>query len=186
MSSPLTLSTERLILRQWQISDAEPFAQMSADPKVMNMLLGPIDAQASAAMEQKIMAQILENGWGFWALALKETQEFIGFTGLNRPNADLPFSPCVEIGWRLAFAHWGNGYATEAAKAALAFGFNHLELTEIVAFTALSNHPSQAVMQRLGMQREPQNFMHPKVPAGHPLQAHCLYRLSQSAWRREG
>lgn len=179
MSSPLTLCTERLILRQWQASDTEPFAQMSADPKVMDMLLGPINAQASATLQQKIMALISENGWGFWALELKETQQFIGFTGLNRPGAELPFAPCVEVGWRLAYAHWGQGYATEAAQAALAFGFNHLELKEIVAFTALSNLPSQAVMHRLGMQREPLNFMHPKVPAGHPLQAHCLYRISQ-------
>lgn len=152
---------------------------MSADPRVMQSLLGPIDANASAAMQQKITDLIAEKTWGFWALELKQTCQFIGFAGLHIPIAELPFSPCVEIGWRLAFEHWGKGYATEAARAALAFGFNTLKLDEIVSFTALSNYKSQAVMERLQMQRDPLSFMHPKVPAGHPLQEHCLYRLSK-------
>ncbi|MEN9659382.1 MAG: hypothetical protein RL571_2847 [Pseudomonadota bacterium] len=115
----------------------------------MQTLLGPIDANASAAMQQKITDLIAKNRRGFWALELKETRQFIGFSGLHIPTKELPFSPCVELGWRLAFEHWGKGYATEAARAALAFGFNTLKLDEIVSFTALSNYKSHAVMEKL-------------------------------------
>jgi RimJ/RimL family protein N-acetyltransferase len=179
MPKIIELSTERLRLRQWRASDAEAFALMSSDPRVMKYLLGPMDAAASAALQERITKLISERGWGFWALELKETQQFIGFTGLHIPIPELPFSPCVEIGWRLAFEHWGKGYASEAAKAALDFGFNTLQLNEIVSFTAMPNLRSQAVMQKLGMQRDTQTFMHPKVPEGHSLQEHCLYRLNK-------
>lgn len=179
MPKIIELSTERLRLRQWQASDTETFAQMSSDPRVMEYLLGPVDAAASLALQERIADLITERGWGFWALELKETQQFIGFTGLHIPIPGLPFSPCVEIGWRLAFDYWGQGYAGEAARAALDFGFNALQLDEIVSFTALPNLRSQSLMQKLGMQRDPQTFMHPQVAEGHPLQEHCLYRLSK-------
>jgi RimJ/RimL family protein N-acetyltransferase len=179
MPKIIELSTERLRLRQWRASDTEAFAQMSSDPRVMEYLLGPIDTAASLAMQERIADLITGRGWGFWALELKETQQFIGFTGLHIPIPELPCSLCVEIGWRLAFEHWGKGYASEAARAALDFGFNVLQLDEIVSFTALPNLRSQAVMQKLGMQRDAQTFMHPKVPEGHFLQEHCLYRLNK-------
>ncbi|AMC36777.1 GNAT family N-acetyltransferase [Janthinobacterium sp. B9-8] len=179
MPKIIELSTERLRLRQWRASDTEAFALMSSDPRVMEYLLGPMDAVASFAMQERLTQLISDRGWGFWAMELKETQQFIGFTGLHTPIPELPFSPCIEIGWRLAFDHWGKGYASEAAKAALDFGFNTLQLNEIVSFTALPNLRSQAVMQKLGMQRDAQTFMHPKVAEGHLLQEHCLYRLSK-------
>lgn len=179
MPKIIELSTDRLQLRQWRASDTDAFAQLSADPRVMEYLLGPMDASASLTMQERIMLLIAERGWGFWALELKETQQFIGFTGLHIPLPELPFSPAVEIGWRLAFDHWGKGYAVEAARAALDFGFNTLQLDEIVSFTAQPNLRSQSVMQKLGMQRDPHHFFHPKIAEGHPLQEHCLYRLSK-------
>lgn len=172
------LETERLLLRQWQEEDFAPFAQMSQDAEVMRFFPGTLDAQKSQAMAQRCHALIAERGWGFWATQEKASGQFIGMIGLNIPMADLPFSPCVEIGWRLARPAWGKGLATEGARAALRFAFDELALPEVVAFTTLQNQPSQRVMQRLGMQQDGQTFLHPAVPAGHFLQEHCLYRLA--------
>ena len=130
----------------------------------------PLDHSASDAMADQIEARLVTNGSGFWAVELQASGEFIGFVGLNPGLAALPFAPCVEIGWRLAFAHWGRGYAKECADAALAFGFDTLELNEIVAFTALSNCRSQALMQRIGMQEDvASRFNHPSLPADSAL-----------------
>jgi RimJ/RimL family protein N-acetyltransferase len=177
------IQTERLVMRRWKNSDRKPFAQLNADPRVMLHFPAPLEQSASDALADQIEARMAVNGWGFWAVELQASSEFIGFVGLNPGHPALPFAPCVEIGWRLAFAHWGRGYAQECAHAALAFGFEMLELDEIVAFTALSNHRSQALMQRIGMQEDvASRFDHPLVPAGSPLQAHCLYRVSRLAW----
>lgn len=179
-----TLQTQRLRLRPWQPCNYAPFAQLNANPQVMRYFPSTLDTAASNALADKLQAAIAQRGWGFWAVEVKATQAFIGMLGLNIPTAALPFQPCVEIGWRLAPHAWGYGYATEAAQAALAFGFNTLQLEEIVSFTALPNLPSQAVMQRLGMQRQAQTFAHPALPAGHALSEHCLYRLNQKHWRQ--
>ena len=120
-----------------------------------------------------------DRGWGVWAVERLEDQQFIGIVGLHVPQAELPFSPCVEIMWRLARHAWHQGLATEAARAALAVGFDHVKLADIVAFTTTSNLPSQALMERLGMERDlAGDFAHPALPEGHPLRAHVLYRLS--------
>ncbi|WP_394789294.1 GNAT family N-acetyltransferase [Rhodoferax sp.] len=182
MAEATQLRTDRLQLRPWRDSDRAPFAAMCADPAVMEFLLPVPDRTASDALLDRLQAGISARGWGFWALELRSTQAFIGFTGIQVPGSALPFSPCVEIGWRLATAHWGQGYATEAARTALAFGFEALELPEIVAFTTLHNQRSQAVMQRLGMQAEPESFDHPAVPPRHPLREHRLYRLARQHW----
>lgn len=171
------LETPRLRLRQWQDSDYAPFARLNADPQVMQFMLACMDEQASNASADKFRQLITEQGWGMWAVECKANQTFIGFVGLYRTNAAVPCLPCVEIGWRLAGEHWGKGYATEAARAALCFGFEVLQLPEIVAFTAVINQRSQAVMERLGMQRDLHTFQHPNVPIGNPLREHCLYRL---------
>jgi RimJ/RimL family protein N-acetyltransferase len=174
--------TERLTLRQWRDSDYAPYVALNADPRVMEHFPNTLDKAASDAMADKIRSLITEQGWGFWAVERKDTQAFIGSVGLHRPTADLPFNPCVEIGWRLAAEHWGQGYATEAARAALQVGFETLGLEEIVAFTALSNLKSQAVMERLGMQRDEETFEHPDVPIGNPLREHCLYRMTSDSY----
>lgn len=175
--------TPRLKLRQWRLSDLEPFARLNADPQVMAHFPKLLSVEESRHMINNMQLGINERGWGFWALELKETAAFMGFVGLHVPVAELPFTPCVEIGWRLASAYWGQGYATEAAQAALRVGFVDLGLEEILSFTALSNQRSQAVMQRLGMQRDPDDFEHPHVPVGHPVRWHCLYRLNRAQYQ---
>jgi RimJ/RimL family protein N-acetyltransferase len=143
----------------------------------------PLDRAASDAMADRCQALIAERGWGFWAVELKHTNEFIGFVGLHVPSAELPFSPCVEIGWRLAFQCWGKGFATEAAKGALRVGFELLGLPEIVSFAAVRNVRSRTVMERLGMLEAATTFEHPCVSVDSALRQHCLYRLPREHWR---
>jgi RimJ/RimL family protein N-acetyltransferase len=181
-TSPIEFDTERLRLRQWRPSDLEPFAALNADPRVMAFFPSTLEREASDAAVQRWQAQIAERGWGLWAAELLGTGEFIGFVGLQVPIAPLPFSPCVEVGWRLARAYWGKGYATEGARGVLAQGFERLQLPEIVSFTAVGNLKSRAVMERLGMQAAEGSFEHPSVPEGSPLREHCLYRLTRERW----
>lgn len=184
MAELIELETERLRLRQWIESDREPFARLNVDPRVMEFLPSILDRSTSDAMIDRLQTLIADRGWGFWAVELKQDNQFIGFVGLQIPKADFPFSPCVEIGWRLGFEYWGKGYATEAAQAALKVGFERLELPEIVSFTAINNHRSSAVMERLGMNNQKtETFEHPSLPVGHPLREHCLYRLSREKWQ---
>ncbi len=175
--------TARLHLRQWQSGDRAPFAALNADPRVMAYFPSVLDRAASDAMVAHCEALIAERGWGFWAVETRAAGEFIGFVGLHVPAANLPCAPCVEVGWRLARRHWGRGYATEAATAALQVGFERLGLEEIVSFTPLGNHRSRAVMERLGMVFTGETFEHPGVPVGSPLRQHCLYRLSRVRWQ---
>lgn len=181
MTLPVQLSTPRLHLRQWLPEDFAPFAALNADPQVMACFPSPLTPSQSDDLAARIQGNIARDGWGFWALELKATGAFIGFTGLNRPDG-LPFSPCVEVGWRLAAAHWGKGLATEAASAALDFAFNQLAETRVVAFTATTNRRSQAVMARLGMTDTGENFDHPSVPEDSPLREHLLFRISAGVW----
>lgn len=183
MTERIEPETARLRLRQWRESDRAPFAALNADPEICRYLPAALTREESDAMADRCRDGIAARGWGLWAVERKADAAFIGMVGLNVPGYDLPFNPCVEIGWRLARAYWGQGYATEAASGALRAGFERLGLDEVVAFTALGNAPSQAVMARLGMRRDDQGgFDHPGVPAGHPLRAHCLYRLAREAW----
>ena len=171
------LQTARLRLRRWVPSDLGPFAAMNRDPEVMRYFPALRDQAESAASMKRIEASFDTQGFGFWAMDLPGAG-FIGFCGLAVPGFAAPFMPCVEIGWRMARAHWGNGYATEAAQASLADGFSRLGLTEIVAFTAEGNLPSRRVMERIGMTRDPSgDFDHPSVPPGHALERHVRYRV---------
>jgi RimJ/RimL family protein N-acetyltransferase len=182
VSRPTELLTPRLRLRPWQADDHTPFAQLNADPEVMRFFPGTQSREQSEHSIALWSAELAERGWGHWAVERRADRAFLGFTGLNVPRRALPFMPCVELGYRLARAHWGQGYATEAGRAALAFGFEQLGLDEVVSFTARLNHPSQAVMRRLGLVDAHEDFEHPALPEGHPLRPHVLYRLSRARW----
>ncbi len=182
MAVPIEFSTERLRLRQWRDADREPLARLNADPRVMEFFPNLLDRAASDAMLLRIQSKISDKGWGWWAVEIESTQEFIGFVGLNVPAPELPCSPCVEVGWRLGFDYWGKGYASEAARSALSIGFETLDLDEIVSFTAVCNRRSRAVMERLHMKIAPDTFLHPSLPPQHPLAEHCLYRLPREVW----
>lgn len=179
----MTLRTGRLLLRRWRDEDRGPFAALNADPDVMEHFPSALTRAESDALAGRIESFLEANGYGLWAVERLDRGEFIGFVGLSVPSFEAPFTPAVEAGWRLAREHWGHGFATEAARAAVADGFERLGLEEIVSFTALSNVRSQAVMRRLGMTRDPaEDFDHPRLPEGHPLRRHVLYRLSRSSW----
>jgi len=178
----IEFETKRLCLRQWRPEDREPFAELNADPRVMEYFPALLDRAASDAMAERCQSLIAARGWGLWAVEKRNTSEFMGFVGLHVPIFEFPFSPCVEIGWRLAFQYWGKGFATEAAQASLRVGFELLGLLEIESFTAVRNFKSRAVMERLGMHETSQTFEHPHIPPGSFLRQHCLYRLLRDEW----
>lgn len=182
MAKLIEFNTQRLRLRQWRAADRAPFAKLNADPRVMEFFPATLDLAASNLLADRCQTLIRERGWGFWAVETKTTHAFIGFVGLHTPDYDLPFSPCVEVGWRLAFQYWGQGLATEAAREALRIGFASLGLPKIVSFTPVGNFRSRAVMERLGMHETTGTFDHPRVPVDSPLRTHCLYRLSREQW----
>ena len=180
------LETERLLLRQWIEQDLPVFAELNSDLDVMEFFPKPLNREESDAMAQRCELLISERGWGFWATEIKESGKFIGFVGLHKPKATLPFSPCVEIGWRLLGNYWGHGYATEAAREALKYSFEILCLNEVVSFTTVANFRSQAVMERLCLRNIHQNFEHPDLPKGHALSEHVLYKITKSEWQGNG
>ncbi len=184
MASGPTLETARLILRPWRESDLEPFSALNADPVVMKHFVSTQTRAESDTTAARIKRHFDEHGYGLWAVEVRSGAPFIGFVGLMVPQFEAPFAPCVEIGWRLALEAHGNGYATEAAWEALTFGFEQVELAEILSFTTLENQPSRRVMEKLGMTHDPaDDFDHPSVPVGSPIRRHVLYRLGREQWR---
>ncbi|MGC1184158.1 MAG: GNAT family N-acetyltransferase [Candidatus Dormiibacterota bacterium] len=184
MSLPTELRTPRLLLRDWRWSDRANFAALNADPQVMEHFLAPLSGAESDGLVDRIEQQLRSHGWGLWAVEISATQEFAGFIGLSPVTFEAPFVPAIEVGWRLARPYWSHGYATEGARAALAYGFGELELAEIVSFTSTGNTRSRRVMEKLGMGHDPgDDFNHPRVPAGHHLRRQVLYRLTGSQWR---
>lgn len=171
----------RVVLRPWQANDLDAFAALNADPRVMQHFPKRISRDESAALMDRMQAHIAAHGWGNWALDVGG--RCVGFVGLSRPTFEAHFTPCTEIGWRLAFDAWGHGYATEGACLAIDHGFSRLQLNEIVSFTTVGNLRSRRVMQRLGMSHDPaDDFDHPRLP-GHPLQRHVLFRLPRLRWQ---
>lgn len=171
------ISTLRLLLRQWRPEDRGPFAELNADPDVMEWFPAPLERAVSDEFADRIETRIAEQGWGLWAVEVVGGAPFIGFVGLWPAGLDAHFTPAVEVGWRLAKPHWGHGYATEAGRRAIEFGLVELGLAEIVSYTTAGNRRSRAVMERLGMVRDPaDDFDHPRLPQGHPLRPHVLYR----------
>ena len=186
MAAEPELETARLRLRRWREDDREPFAAINADPRVMEFFLAPMTSAQSDELIERIEEGFEEHGFGLWALEVRESNELIGFTGLSVPEFEAHFTPAVEVGWRLAAPAWGQGYATEAARAALGFGFDRAGLEEAVSFTSAGNRRSRAVMERIGMSRDPEeDFDHPWIPAGHRLRRHVLYRLRASVGAKE-
>ncbi len=181
-----TITTSRLLLREWRDSDLEPFAEMNVDPQVVRTLFYEPTRQESDDMVARVKAHHEARGYGLWAVEEIGGAAFIGAVGLSVPRINFHFMPCVEVGWRLAPAYWGKGYATEAAAASLDFGFNNAGLAEVVSFTAEANKRSREVMERLGMASLPEdNFEHPNIPIDHPLCPHVLYRISAEDWQRQ-
>lgn len=182
----MTITTERLRLREWTDEDRSPFADMSADPDVMEFMMPLPPDKASGPWVDDQIAHMQQHGFCFWAVERKEDAAFIGTVGLRRVGYDAFFTPAVELGWRIARPFWGQGYAPEAAKACLQFGFETLNLPEILAITVPANLKSRRVMAKLGMTHNPnENFDHPYVPEGHRLRGHVLYRLRREQWDNE-
>jgi RimJ/RimL family protein N-acetyltransferase len=184
MSMSCQPSTSRLVLRQWTEADRLPFAALNADPLVMAHFPAALTRAESDTLMNRCAAQLRHNGHGLWAVQVRASSEFIGFVGLASPGWEAAFTPCTEIGWRLARPAWGQGYATEAANAVLTTAFGQLGLDELVSFATIGNLSSQRVMQRIGMTRDPsEDFDHPRVDHG-PVRRHVLYRLSKTKWER--
>lgn len=171
------LETDRLILRQWQEKDLQPFAELNADPEVMKYFPKALSRQESDNVVSRFIEMIVSNqGWGFWAVEIKATGEFVGSVGLAHQPERFDFSPCTEIGWRINKKFWGQGIAKEAAQASLVYAFDVLHLREVVSFTSIHNSPSENLMKRLGMEKQT-TFLHPALPADHHLAEHVLYKI---------
>jgi len=183
MTPPQELRAPRLRLRRWLPSDRTPFAALNADPQVMeHFSSSTLSREDSDILASRIEAHFHQHGFGLWAVEIPNVASFAGFVGLSVPDFEAHFTPCVEIGWRLAAQHWGKGYATEGARAVLAFAFQTLALGEIVSFTVPGNLRSRQVMERIGMVHDPaDDFDHPKLPEGHRFRRHVLYRIARPA-----
>lgn len=173
-----SLRTERLILRTWREADLEAFASLNADPAVMEFMPHLLERHESDEFAARFRAHFAEHGFGRWAVEIPGVAPFIGFVGLSKVAFHAPFTPCIEVAWRLTRSFWGKGYATEAARASIQDGFERLGLGEVCSFTVPANLRSRAVMERLGMSRDPgEDFDHPLLAPGHPLRRHVLYRI---------
>jgi ribosomal-protein-alanine N-acetyltransferase len=175
------LRTDRLLLRRWRDADRPVFASLNADPRVMEHLPSVLTRGDSDALADLIDLHFDRHGYGLWAVEIPGTAPFAGFIGLSIPGFAAAFTPCVEIGWRLAAAHWGRGYATEGARAVLALAFGELGFEEVVSFTVPANVGSRRVMEKIGMTRDPaDDFDHPSARAG--LERHVLYKIGSRSW----
>jgi RimJ/RimL family protein N-acetyltransferase len=180
MNLPQELRTERLWLRRWVLEDRVPFARLNADVRVVEFFPGALSREESDARADRIEAHFQRHGFGLWAVEIPGITQFAGFIGLSIPLFEVPFMPCIEIGWRLDAEHWGRGYATEGARAALEFGFQSLDLKEIVSYTVPGNLRSRRVMEKIGMTHSAsEDFEHPALAEGHPLRRHVLYRIGR-------
>jgi len=180
--TPITLYTERLIMRPWKDKDIEPFVLLNTDPRVCEFYPRHFTRTESLALISRIREEMQRYGFGLWALEVKASHEFIGYTGLKHLRRNHPLAPNIEISWRLAPAHWGKGYAMEAGKKALWYGLQELALPEVVAFTAAPNIRSQKVMERIGMVREKhRDFLHPDIPVEHMLRPHVTFAKKRNA-----
>ncbi|MBV8489325.1 MAG: GNAT family N-acetyltransferase [Candidatus Eremiobacteraeota bacterium] len=181
IATPVTpaIETPRLRLRGWRDDDVEPWAKMNADPRVMEYFVSPTPRETSYEQAARMRQWLHEHGYGWFVIELKDRAGFAGIVAIDDVRYEVPFQPRREIGWRLPVATWGRGYATEAARALLGYAFETLHWDSVVSFTTARNERSRRVMERLGMTHDPaENFEHPRVPEGHPIRPHVLYRLN--------
>lgn len=179
----ITLRTERLQLRDWRDSDRPGFAELNADPRVMEFMPAPLSREESDQLFEKIQSHIRAHGFGLYAAELLKERSFLGYIGLTVPSFEAQFTPCVEVGWRLAAEQWNQGLATEGARAVTRHAFQGLGIAALVSFTVPANKPSRRVMEKLGMTHDSaEDFDHPGLPEGHPLRPHVLYRLRRSSF----
>lgn len=184
MNDPV-IKTERLIMRPWKEEDFDSFARLNADPRVMEFFPGVLTQEESDQFAKRICIAMKQQGWGLWAVSIPDVADFIGYICLAPVNFVADFTPAAEVGWRLAYDFWNKGYATEGAEAAVKYGFETLQLDEIVSFTAIQNTRSQKVMEKIGMKHHPEeDFDHPKLAEGHWLRRHVLYRLKRNEWKQ--
>lgn len=183
----MELTTARLLLRAWRDADRAPFASLNADPQVMEHFPAPLSrAESDAFLEQRLLPHLAEHGYGMWAVERRSDGAFLGTVGLMWQTFPASFTPALEVGWRLARPAWGHGYATEAARASLRHAFDAAGVEEVVSMTSVANASSRAVMERLGMTRDPDDdFDHPRVPEGSALRRHVLYRLTRAQWSEQ-
>ncbi len=180
----IEIKTKRLLLRPWREEDFTAFAQLNGDVKVMEYFPSTLSRQESDDLGKRLSSKLEEQGWGLWAVSIPDIADFIGFIGLNKVPFTAPFTPAVEVGWRLAHKFWGQGYATEGALASLKYGFETLDLEEIVSFTATANMRSRNVMEKIGMHRSSQDdFDHPRIAPENNLRRHVLYRIHSKEWQ---
>jgi RimJ/RimL family protein N-acetyltransferase len=185
MPLPRELCTDRLLLRRWRPDDRATFAALNADPRVMEFFPKVLTREESDAIADRIEAHFAEHGFGLWAVEIVGSVPFAGFVGFSIPRFTAHFTPCIEIGWRLAAEFWNQGYSTEGARAALDFAFTHLAADEIVSFTVPANVRSRRVMEKIGMTHDAGgDFDHPSLPESHPLRRHVLYRMGRDRWSR--
>jgi RimJ/RimL family protein N-acetyltransferase len=178
-----SMRTERLVLRHWHNSDRQAFARLNADARVMEFMPSVLSEQESNSLVDRIEAHFHEHSFGLFAAEIRSGTCFIGYIGLSVPTFHAAFTPCVEIGWRLAREYWGQGLATEGAREIVRYAFEELNLQELVSFTAPANARSLGVMKKIGMTHDPKDdFDHPRLPVGHTLRRHVLYRLGHSTW----
>ena len=184
MTAGPTLHTNRLLLRRWQEDDLAPFAELNSDPVAMEYFPRLMSEAQTESMIEGMEAHFEEHGYGLWALELNLTRAFIGFTGLSVPGFEAAFTPAVEVDWRLFPKYWGSGYATEASREGMRFGFEVAGLEQIVSFTVPANRRSCRVMERIGMTHDPEDdFDHPSLENGSPLKRHVLYKMTVDRWR---
>ncbi len=175
------LETARLVLRRWRAEDREPFYRMNSDPRVMRYFMSTLTRAESDGLAERIEADFARRGFGLFAAELRDSAEFCGYIGLAVPGFEAHFTPCMEIGWRLAAGFWNRGLATEGAGTVLRYAFQIVGLDEVVSFTVPANVPSRRVMEKIGMTHDPaDDFDHPRIPPGHPLRRHVLYRASKT------
>lgn len=178
MPAEIFIETDRLYLRQWAEKDKQEYARLNANPEVMEFFPSVLTAVQSHEQLERLSNDIRRRGYGFFALERKSDGAFLGFTGISHPGFEAPFTPCIEIGWRIDKPYWGNGYATEAAIASLAYAFEWIGVKEVVSSTSIHNQRSEKVMKKIGMKKE-NEFNHPLLPDGHSLQKHVLYKIAR-------
>lgn len=168
--------TKRLVFRDWNEQDLNEFRIMNKDTRVMEYFKKILNKEETDRFYNAIQDEFRNYGYGLYAVETRHNNDFIGFIGFHWANFNSQFTPCIEIGWRLKYEAWGNGFATEGAKACLKYGFDTLGFNKIYSFTSKINLPSENVMKKVGMVKV-MEFEHPNIMENNPLRKHVLYSI---------